>query len=111
MEATSVGEPPKAGELVKVTSDGPELDGIVFDTPSRSKVVVAVVDPRRGPVFRTVHPKTLTERSEEAPEDRALQLLIRRTPTPTRGAASGGVAAGRESPGHARNTMHRTTGK
>jgi hypothetical protein len=99
------------GELVKVASGGPELDGIIFDTPSRSKVVVAVVDPARGPGFRTVHPKTLTERAEEAPGDRVLRLLIRRTPPPARGVTGGGAAAGRGSPGHARNTMHRTTGK
>ena len=30
------------GELVQVTGVGPDLDGIVFDTPSSSKVVVAV---------------------------------------------------------------------
>src|SRR5947209_4911865 len=59
-------EPASAGELVKVASGGPQLDGIVFDTPSRSKVVVAVVEPDRGPVFRTVHPNTLTERTEES---------------------------------------------
>jgi hypothetical protein len=105
MESTS------AGELVKVAGGGPELDGIVFDTPSRSKVVVAVVDPGRGPVFRTVHPKTLTERTEEGPDDRALHLLIRRTPSPVRSAAAGGTAAGRGTPGHARGAMHRTTGK
>jgi hypothetical protein len=100
-----------AGELVKITGSGPELDGIVFDAPSRSKVVVAVVDPSRGPVFRTVHPKTLIERAEDGPEDRALHLLIRRTPSPIRGAARDGLNAGRGSPGHSRGTMHRTTGK
>jgi hypothetical protein len=105
MESTS------AGALVKVASGGPVLDGIVFDTPSRSKVVGAVVDPGRGPVFRTVHPKTLTERTEEGPDDRTLHLLVRRTPSPVHGAASGGMAAGRENPGHTRGTMHRTTGK
>jgi hypothetical protein len=99
------------GELVKVAGGGPERDGIVFDTPSKSKVVVAVVDPGRGPVFRTVHPKMVSERSEEGPDDRALHLLIRRTPTPAHGATAGGVAAGRGSPGHERGTMHRTTGK
>ncbi len=58
----------------------PELDSTlsasrtgVFDTPSRSKVVVAVVDPGRGPVFRTVHPDTLTEREDEA----RIKALIR----------------------------------
>jgi len=105
MESTS------AGELVKVASGGPELDGIVFDTPSRSKVVVAVVDPGRGPVLRTVHPKMLTGRTAEAPDDRALHLLIRRMPPPTRGAGGGGMASGRGNPGHMRAAMHRTTGK
>jgi hypothetical protein len=105
MEQTS------AGELVKVADGGPELDGIVFDTPSRSKVVVAVVDPGRGPVFRTVHPTALTERTEEGPSDRALRLLVRRTPPPVRGTAGDGGTAGRGSPAHTRAAMHRTTGK
>ncbi len=99
------------GDLVIVASGGPKLDGIVFDTPSRTKVVVAVVDPARGPVFRTVHPKTLTERTQEGSEDRALRLLVRRTPAPARGAARDGTGAGRGAPGHARQAMHRTTGK
>src|SRR5438105_12311800 len=71
-------EPASAGERVKVASGGPQLDGIVFDTPSRSKVAVAVVEPDREPVFRTVHPNTLTERTEESRSDRALRLLVRR---------------------------------
>ena len=100
-----------AGELVKVAGDGPELDGIVFDTPSRSKVVVAVLDPARGPSFRTVHPKTLSERSAASPDDRALQLLIRRTPQPARGANSGATSSGHGFAGHSRAAMHRTTGK
>lgn len=104
-------EPTNAGELVKVASGGPALDGILFDTPSRSKAVVAVVDPARGPVFRTVHPKTLTERVEEGPDDRALHLLIRRTPSPARGAGNGGTVAGRRQAGHTRGVGHRTTGK
>ena len=99
------------GDLVRVASGGPTLDGIVFDTPSRSKVVVAVVDPGRGPMFRTVHPKTLTERADEGSDDRALRLLVRRTPPPGRGAARDGVGGGRGNPGHARHAMHRTTGK
>jgi hypothetical protein len=105
-------EPTSApGGLVTVGGDGPELDGIVFDTPSRSKVVVAVVDPGRGPVFRTVHPRALTERAEEGVEDRALRLLIRRTPPPARGTGGGGAVAGRGRPGHVRGAMHRSTGK
>ncbi len=105
MEAT------RAGELVTVTSGGPPLDGIVFDTPSRSKVVVAVVDPDRGPLFRTVHPEALTERAEEGPDDRALRLLLRRTPSPVHGAARGGGPGGQGRPGHMRAATHRTTGK
>jgi hypothetical protein len=105
MDSTSV------GDLVRVVDGGPELDGIVFDTPSRTKAVVAVVDPARGPQFRTVHPRTLVERAEEGPSDRALRLLIRRTPPSVRGAARDGTGAGHGSPGHARGTMHRTTGK
>jgi hypothetical protein len=105
MESVSV------GGLVKVAVGGPELDGIVFDVPSRSKVIVALVDRGRGPVMRTVHPDALTERAEEGPDDRALRLLVRRTPPPTRGNAGGGTSTGRGSRGHARGTMHRTTGK
>jgi hypothetical protein len=101
----------EAGELVKVAGGGPVLDGIVFDTPSSTKVVVAVVDPARGPVFRTVHPRTLTERTEPGPHDQALRLLVRRTPPPARGAVQGGAAGGRGRAGHSRAAMHRTTGK
>jgi hypothetical protein len=100
-----------AGELVKVADGGPELDGIVFDTPSHSKVVVAVVDRARGPVFRTVHPSTLSTRTEEGPDDRALRLLVRRTPPPVHGSARGGNASGRGSAGHPRGAAHRPTGR
>jgi hypothetical protein len=100
-----------AGDLVRVADGGPELDGIVFATPSSSKAVVAVVDPTRGPLFRTVHPKTLTERTEDRPDDRALRLLMRRTPSPVPGTARGGERGAHGRPGHARATGHRTTGK
>jgi hypothetical protein len=99
------------GALVKVTGEGPELDGIVFDTPSRAKAVVAVVDPRRGPLFRTVQLGALSERAAEGPDDRVLRLLIRRTPSPGRTVARGGTTGGHGSRGFARGTMHRTTGK
>ena len=102
---------PSVNDLVKVASGGPELDGIVFDTPSRTKVVVAVVTPDHGPAFRTVHPDTLSERADEGPDDRALRQLMRRTPPPVRGAARGGAGTGRGRPGHSRAAMHRTTGK
>lgn len=100
------------GELVKVVPDsGPELDGIVFDVPSHSKVVVAVVDRTRGPVFRTVHIDTLTARAEEGPDDRALRLLVRRTPPPVHGGARGGNSLGRGQAGHPRGAAHRPTGR
>jgi hypothetical protein len=105
MESTAV------GNLVKVATGGPEVDGIVFDIPSTTKVVVAVIDPGRGPVFRTVHPETLSERSEEGAHDKALRLLIRRTPPPFRGAARDGSGAGRGRAGHTRAATHRTTGR
>ena len=104
-------EPRQPGDRVKVATSGPVSDGIVFDTPSRSKVVVAVVDAGRGPVFRTVHPKTLTERTEDGPDDPALALLIRRTSPPVHGAGSRGAGLGRRRAGHTRGSMHRTTGK
>ncbi len=100
---------------MKVAGANGELDGIVFDTPSSSKVVVAVVDPSRGPQFRTVNPTALTERAQEGPDDRALRLLIRRTPPPVpgaaRGATRGGPAAGQGRSAYARGTAHRTTGR
>lgn len=99
------------GDLVSVAGSGPALDGIVYDTPSHSKVVVAVVDPRRGPGFRTVHPKTLTEREKEGSHDPALRLLIRRTPPPAHGAARGGVTGRKGRAGFTRGATHRTTGK
>jgi hypothetical protein len=98
------------GELVKVGDGVSALDGIVFDTPSRSKVVVAVVDPDRGPLFRTVNPNQLTKR-EEGSDDRALQLLVRRTPPPVHGAARGAVAGGHGRSGFNRGATHRPTGK
>jgi hypothetical protein len=105
MESSSV------GELVKVSDDGRERDGIVFDTPSSAKVVVAVVDPRRGPVFRTVHPKALAERADAGPDDEALRRLMRRTPPPAQRGARGAAAARSAAAGHTRAPTHRTTGR
>jgi hypothetical protein len=99
------------GELVKVATGGSELDGLVFDTPSSSKVVVAVVDPARGPQFRTVNPRTLTERADEGPHDRALRLLVRRTSSSARGAGQDAMRGGRGRSGYKRAPTHRTTGK
>jgi len=100
-----------AGQLVKVATGGPQLDGIIFDTPSHSKVVVAVVDRARGPVLRTVHPSSLSERTQEGPDDRALRLLLRRTPPPAGATGRGAAGATRGRSGHARAAMHRTTGR
>jgi hypothetical protein len=99
------------GETVSVGGGGPVLDGVVFDTPSTSKVIVAVVDPKRGPLFRTVSPKALTARQQEGPHDRALQQLIRRTPSPAHTAARAAASSQGGSAGFRRGAMHRTTGK
>jgi hypothetical protein len=99
-------------ELVTVAGVGAAADGIVFDTPSRSKVVVAVMEPARGPVFRTVNPKALTPRAEAGPDDSALRLLLRRTPSPVRGGAGGGAQPGGQGrSGFQRGTAHRSTGR
>jgi hypothetical protein len=100
-----------AGELVKVAGTGPELDGIVFDTPSNSKVVVAVMDPTRGPLFRSVNLSALSERAEAGPHDRALALLIKRTPPPVRGGGRAGLADTRGRSGYKRGAAHRSTGR
>jgi hypothetical protein len=100
-----------AGDLVKVATAGPQIDGIVFDVPSASKVVVALIDRRRGPVMRTVPRTALTDRPEPGPDDQALRQLVRRTPPPVHSAARGGSGAGQSRAGHARAAMHRTTGK
>jgi hypothetical protein len=104
-------EPFRAGQLVRVSTGGPAIDGIVFDRPSEQKAVVAVVDSQRGPVLRTVDTESLSERDEAGPVDPVLQSLIRRTPHAARGgqSAAGGSVQGRR--GHTRAAMHRTTGK
>jgi hypothetical protein len=105
METTS------PGDLVKVADGSAELDGLVFDTPSSTKAIVAVVDPTRGPLFRTVNPNDLTERVQEGPDDRALRLLIRRTPPPPGAAARGATRGGQRRSGYTRGAAHRPTGR
>ena len=100
-----------ADDLVKVATGGPQIDGIIFNILSGSKAVVAVMDRGRGPVLRTVDRKALAERTEAGPDDRALRLLIRRTPPAARGAARGGAGAARERAGHTRAATHRPTGR
>jgi hypothetical protein len=104
-------EPLTTGQLVKVATGGPEIDGIVFDVPSAAKVVVAVIDPGRGPVMRTVNVKAVSEREDEGADDHALHALIRRTPHPVQGGARAGAGPVAARSGHSRAAMHRTTGK
>jgi hypothetical protein len=99
------------GDRVNVVTETGSHAAIVFDTPSRTKVVVAIVAGGRGPAFRTVNPKLLSERNEDAADDTALRLLIKRSPPPARGSASAWTGAGHGRAGHARGSMHRTTGK
>jgi len=100
------------GDLVKVKTGGPEIDGIVVEVLKSSKAVVAVMDPAKGPVLRTVPQDTLSERAEEGADDRALRLLVRRSSHASRGTARGGSGSGLSGrAGHTRAAMHRTTGK
>ena len=98
------------GKLVRVVDGGAELDGVVFDRPSSSKVIVAVVDPTRGPLFRTFHPNALTAREQEGPDDRLLRLLVRRTPPP-HAVARGATSGGQRRSGYMRGATHRPTGR
>jgi hypothetical protein len=102
-----------ADRLVSVATAGPVLDGIEFDSPSASKVVVAVMDPARGPVLRTFARDAVSERTEPGVDDAALALLIRRTPHPAgRGSGAGGTSGGgRGRAGHTRGAAHRPTGR
>lgn len=104
-------EKTEAGDLVTVATGRRESDGIVFDVPGGAKVIVAIMDRERGPVMRTVELSALSERTEAGADDRALQMLIRRTPGGVRGAARAGSGAGQARAGHRRASMHRTTGK
>jgi hypothetical protein len=104
-------EPSSPGDRVRVDIGGTISDGLVFDTPSRTKIVVAVLDASRGPVFRTVAASAITERSTDSPHDHVLELLIRRTPPPVRAADRAGAGPGQRRAGHSRGSMHRTTGK
>jgi hypothetical protein len=100
-----------AGDLVTVETNGPKIDGIVFDLPSPAKAIVALMDRRRGPVLRTVARTALAERTDPGADDPAFQLLIRRTSAAVRSTATGAGNAGRGSSGHARGTAHRPTGR
>jgi hypothetical protein len=105
-------ETTEAGDLVKVSTGGPDIDGIVVEMLKSSKAVVAVIDGVKGPVLRTVPQDALAERTEAGAGDRALQLLVRRSSHASRGTARGGSGSGMSGrAGHTRAAMHRTTGK
>lgn len=99
------------GDLVTVAEGSARLDAIVYETPSSSKVVVAVVDPTRGPRLRTVHPSSLSERAEEGASDHALRLLIRRTAPATHEAGRTATSGKPRRSGFQRGTAHRPTGR
>jgi hypothetical protein len=99
------------GQLVTFVGDGEEVEGIVVHAPSLVKVEVLVPDAERGPVFRTVHPKTLRDREVAGEHDDALRRLIRRTASTGRAGPRGGSGAGYGRRGHSQPTGHRTTGK
>ena len=100
------------GTLVTVAAGGANtIDGIVFEVPNASKVVVAVMDRKRGPVLRTVDRTALSERTDAGRDDRALELLIRRTAPASHAGGSGGVRGGHGRAAHSRPPAHRPTGR
>jgi hypothetical protein len=97
------------GQLVTLAGEDGAVDGIVVHVSSLVKVEVAASESEGGPVFRTVHPKMLTARSEPGPRDDAMRRFIRRAALAGRGGPRSGP--GRARRGHARAAGHRTTGK
>lgn len=97
------------GQLVTIIGEETSLEGIVVHAPSLVKVEVAVPGTGDRPVFRTVHPKLLRDRSEAGEHDDALRRLIRRTASAGRGGSRSGAGSARR--GHSHTTGHRTTGK
>jgi hypothetical protein len=101
----------QAGDLVTVDGENGERDGIVFQFPSRTKILVAVPDPARGAVMRSFTAAELHVRKRAGEHDDALQALIRRTPTGGGGPSRGGAGGGGGSRGHTRSPAHRATGR
>jgi hypothetical protein len=99
------------GDLVTVTGTGAPVDGLVYETPSRTKTVVAVVDPKHGPVFRSVNPSVLEAREQESKHDVALRLLVRRTQGTVRGSGHSSGSAQKRQAGFTRGASHRPTGR
>ena len=98
----------REGQLVSVATDDGDVDGVVAHVASLVKVEVAVEE-ADGPVFRIVHPKSLTPREEPGPTDDALKRVIHRAASP--GHAAAGGASGRGRRAHSRGAAHRPTGR
>jgi hypothetical protein len=97
------------GQLVTLVQEGGAIDAIVVHVPSLVKVEVAIADPERGPLFRTVPAKTLRERTVAGEHDDALRRRIRRTGSADRAGPRSGPGRGRRA--HTHVSGHRTTGK
>ena len=101
-------KPLRAGQLVTVTDDGVTLDGIVAQTPSMLKLVVAVPEADADPVLRTFHRGALRERTRAGEHDTALRRVIGKA------ASAPGHDGQRSGPGrrgHTRAPAHRSTGR
>ena len=101
----------REGDLVTVAEERGERDGIVFQVPSRSKVIVAVPDAARGVVMRSFDARMLAPRTEAGAHDEALRRLVRRTPSGSRGDGGGANGPGGGARGHTRSPAHRATGR
>ena len=99
----------REGQLVRVATDGGDLDGVVAEIVSLVKVQVAVDQPGSGPMFRTAHPKALTPRDDDGPADDALRSLIHRAAAAGHSAPDGTPGRGRRA--HTRAAAHRPTGR
>jgi hypothetical protein len=96
------------GQLVTLATEDGGVDAVVAHVASLVKVEVAV-EQDGHPVFRTVHPKSLTPREKPGPADDALRRVIHRAAAPGHGAAGGASGRGRRA--HSRGAAHRPTGR
>ena len=95
----------REGQLVTVASESGAQAGVVAHVASLVKVEVAVDVAATGPVFRTVHPKSLTPREEPGSADDALRRLIHRGGAAGHHTAGGVSGHGRRA--HTRAAAHR----
>ncbi len=99
----------REGQLVTLATEDGGVDGVVAHVASLVKVEVAVEQADGDPVFRTVHPKSLTPRDEPGPADEALRRVIHRAAAPGHSATGGASGRGRQA--HTRGAAHRPTGR